>query len=165
VLRPRAIYGHGDAALLPRLIRAARAGPLPLLRGGEARTNLTYVDEVVRAIELALAAPDGLAGRVFNIAGEAVKLRDVVEQAAAKAGIAVRWRRLPWPLALGAARAIEAVSRLRSGTPEPRVTAYGLGLLAFTHTLDVSAARAALGFEAAISFAEALERTFGRESA
>ena len=165
VLRPRAIYGPGDTALLPRLIRAARAGPLPLLRGGEARTNLTYVDEVVRAIELALAAPDGLAGRVFNIAGEAVKLRDVVEQAAAKAGIAVRWRRLPWPLALGAASAIEAVSRLWPGTPEPRVTAYGLGLLAFTHTLDVSAARAALGFEAAISFAEGLERTFGRESA
>jgi nucleoside-diphosphate-sugar epimerase len=164
VLRPRAIYGPGDTALLPRLIRAAKAGPLPLLRGGEARTNLTYVDDVVRAIEAALAAPDALAGRVFNIAGEAVMLRRVVERAAAATGVAVRWRRLPWPLALGAARAIEDIARLRPGAPEPRVTAYGLGLLAFTHTLDVSAARAALGFEAAVSFEDGLARTFARKT-
>lgn len=159
VLRPRAIYGPGDTALLPRLIRAAKAGPLPLLRGGEARSNLTHVDDVVRAIEMALDAPAGLVGRVFNIAGEAVKLRLVVEQAAARAGIAVRWRQLPWPLALGAARTIEAVARLWPGSSEPPVTAYGLGLLAFTHTLDVSAARAALGFEAAVSFEDGLART------
>lgn len=164
VLRPRAIYGPGDAALLPRLIRAAKAGPLPLLRGGEARTNLTYVDDAVRAIEMALAAPAGLAGRVFNIAGEVVKLSHVVERAADRVGVAVRWRKLPWALALGAARAMEVVARLRPGAPEPRVTAYGLGLLAFTHTLDVSAARAALGFEAALSFEDGLARTFAGET-
>jgi nucleoside-diphosphate-sugar epimerase len=164
VLRPRAIYGPGDAALLPRLIRAAKAGPLPLLRGGEARSNLTYVEDVVRAIEAAIAAPAGLAGRVFNIAGEVQPLRIVVERAAAKAGITVRWRRLPWPLALGAARAMEAVAWLRPGAPEPRVTAYGLGLLAFTHTLDVSAAWSALGFEPAVGFEEGLARTFALEN-
>jgi nucleoside-diphosphate-sugar epimerase len=162
VLRPRAIYGPGDTALLPRLIRAAKAGPLPLLRGGQARSNLTYVDDVVRAIEAALAAPADQSGRVFNIAGEAQPLRLVVERAAAASGIAVRWRTLPWPVALAAARLMETAARLAPRAPEPRVTAYGLGLLAFSHTLDVSAARSALGFEAAVPFEEGLSRTFAR---
>ena len=165
VLRPRAIYGPGDVALLPRLIRAAASGPLPLLRGGEARSNLTYIDDVVRAIEAALAAPDAFAGRVFNIAGEALVLREVVEQAAGAAGIVVRWRNLPWPLAGAAARAVEAAARLMPGAPEPRVTAYGLGLLAFSHTLDTSAARTALGFEPSVGFEEGLARTFAGRGA
>jgi nucleoside-diphosphate-sugar epimerase len=163
VLRPRAIYGPGDTALLPRLVRAAGSGALPLLRGGKARTNLTYIDDVVRAIELALAASAQLAGRVFNIAGEAQPVCSIAERAAAKVGIMVKWRPLPWPLAFGAARIAETVARLSPGSPEPRITAYGLGILAFTQTLDVSAARRQLGFEAGVSFEQGLSRTFDPE--
>ncbi|MDQ6434278.1 NAD(P)-dependent oxidoreductase [Mesorhizobium sp. LHD-90] len=62
VLRPRAIYGAGDTALLPRLIRAARQGSLPLMRGGLARTNLTHVEDVARAIELAVEPQEVVLG-------------------------------------------------------------------------------------------------------
>jgi nucleoside-diphosphate-sugar epimerase len=161
ILRPRAIYGPGDKALLPRLIRAAGRGLLPLLRGGFARTNLTYVEDAARAVEAALHAPPTLSGRIYNIAGEEVPLRFVVEQAAARAGINVRWRPVPWPLALAAARLAETVARLTPGRPEPAITAYGLGLLAFTQTLDTSAATADLGFVPKVGFDEGLDLTFG----
>jgi len=163
VLRPRAIYGQGDKALLPRLVRAAQAGPLPLLRGGRACVNLTHVDDACRAILAALAAPAGLRG-VWNIAcQEELPVRAIAEQAAARSGVAGRWRGVPWPLAREAVRLAEWRALLTPGRPEPRITRYGLGLLAFTQTLDVSAARRDLGFAASIAFEEGLRRTFGGE--
>jgi nucleoside-diphosphate-sugar epimerase len=164
VLRPRAIYGPGDNALLPRLVRAASRRALPLLRGGQARTNLTHVDDATAAIMAALDAPASLSGRIYHIAGEVQPIRSIVEKASAMAGIQVRWRKMPWPAAFAATRVAEAVARMLPGNPEPVVTAYGLGILAFTQTLDTSAARRDLGFGACTSFADGLARTFGETS-
>jgi nucleoside-diphosphate-sugar epimerase len=69
ILRPRGLYGKGDMALLPRLLRAAQSGPLPLIRDGTAETDLTHVEDVVDAAIAALDAPESLATRVFNISG------------------------------------------------------------------------------------------------
>jgi nucleoside-diphosphate-sugar epimerase len=161
VLRPRAIYGRGDKALLPRLVRAAKFGPLPLLRGGRAVVNLTHVDDSCRAILAALAAPPGLRG-VWNIScEEELPVRAIAESAAARSGVAVRWRSVPWPLAREAVRLSEWRALLTPGRPEPPITRYGLGLLAFSQTLDVSAAKRDLGFAAAIGFEEGLRLTFG----
>ena len=165
VLRPRAIYGRGDVALLPRLIRAAETGALPLLRGGRARTNLTHVDDVVEAILAACADRPDLGGEIFNIAGnEELRVQEIVEEAAGRAGIRVRWRPVPWIVALAAARASEALALLRPGAPEPRVTVHGLSAFAFSQTLDGSKARAWLGFAPKVAFAEGLERTFRQDT-
>ncbi|MFN7163341.1 MAG: NAD-dependent epimerase/dehydratase family protein [Hyphomonas sp.] len=162
ILRPRGIYGAGDTALLPRLLRAAESGPLPLIREGRAETDLTHVDDVVGAVLAALSAPQGLAWRVFNISGgEALPVRRIAEMAGTCAGVPVRWRSMPSALVFAAARALEAAARLHPGRPEPRITAYGAGLFAFTQTLDLSAARAHLGWTPKISFDEGLARTFG----
>ena len=163
ILRPRAIYGAGDAALLPRLIRAAEAGPLPLLRGGRAVTQLTHVDDVTEAIARALAAPPQADGRIYHITGpETLPLTDIIAEACSRAGVRLRWRAVPWPLASAAAGMAEALAHLRPGRPEPRITRYGLGLLAFSQVLDTAAAARDLGFVPRISFAEGLDETFGR---
>lgn len=162
VLRPRGLYGAGDMALLPRLLRAARAGPLPLVRDGRAETDLTYIDDAVEAVCAALTAPGGLAQRVFNISGgEPLPVRRIAEAAGARAGLTVRWRTMPSGLVIGAARALELAARLHPRQPEPRVTAYGAGLFAFTQTLDLTAARTYLGWTPRIAFEDGLARTFG----
>lgn len=162
ILRPRGIYGAGDTALLPRLLRAARAGPLPLIRGGAAETDLTHVDDVVNAVLAALDAPTGLASRVFNISGgEPVAVRRIAERAGARAGVSVRWRTMPSALVFAAARTLEAAAHLHPRKREPRITAYGAGLFAFTQTLDLAAARTHLGWSPRIAFEEGLARTFG----
>jgi len=161
ILRPRGIYGKGDTALLPRLIRAAETRRLLLLRQGQAVTDITHVDDVVSAIVQAIEAPARFSGRTYNVSGgEPVKVRDIIVRAAEAAGVAARFRPVPVLLALGAARLAESLARLSPAQPEPVITAYGVGVLAFSQTLDLSAARNDLGYRPRIGFAEGLQRTF-----
>ena len=159
ILRPRGLFGPGDTALLPRLVRAARRGPLPLLRGGEAVTDLTFVDDVVAAIVAALNAGPEVTGMTINISGgEPQTIRHIAELAAHHAGVAVRWRAMPLGPTLFGVRAIEAIAAMLPSRPEPVVTAYSLGVLAFSQTLDISRAKALLGWQPRIGFAEGLSR-------
>lgn len=159
ILRPRGIYGSGDVALFPRLLRAARHGPLPLLRGGRARTDLTHVDDVVAAIFAAIETSSTLPAMAINVSGgEALPIRHIVEAACARAGIPVRWRALPTALAFGGVRLMEALSATLPGRPEPVATAYSLGVLAYTQTLDISRAKSVLNWTPKISLAEGLAR-------
>lgn len=158
VLRPRGIYGSGDRALLPRLVRAMAAGPLPLMRQGRAGTDLTHVDDVIAAIHAALATP-GAGGRIYNISGGvALPIRRVVEQVAARAAQPLRWRPVPVPVVMSAARLMEWRAALTGR--EPRITRYGAGLFAFTQTLDISRAARDLGWQPRIGLDEGLRRTF-----
>jgi len=165
VLRPRALYGPGDTALLPRLLRAAQGGSLPLLRGGNALTNLTHVDDAVEAILAAGRAGPKVGGEVFNVAGsEVLRLTDVVDRVAERAGLKISWRRVPWTAALALARLSESLARLKPGMPEPAVTVHGLTAFAFSQTLDTSKARNLLGFVPQVLFEDGLERTLGAEA-
>ncbi len=166
ILRPRGLYGAGDTSLVPRLLAAARTRPLPLMNEGRAATDLTHVDDVVAAIVAALNAPARPTQRVFNISGGvALNVRAVAEAAAAKAGIALRWRPAPVALVLAYARASEALCAALPHRPEPPITAYGAGLFAYTQTLDIDAAAKHLGWTPRISFDEGLDRTFARRAA
>jgi nucleoside-diphosphate-sugar epimerase len=163
VLRPRGIYGAGDRALLPRLLQVARQRPLPLFRDGQARIDLTHIDDVVDAILAALFAGDAAEGQIFNISGgEVVPVRRITEAACARAGVHPRWRKMPLLPAMLAAALAETVAQLLPGRPEPPVTRYGLGLFAYAQSLDVSKAGRILGWVPKVSFEEGLDRTFGK---
>ena len=56
ILRPGAVYGPGDRAMLP-LFALARRGFLPLVGRATAAYTFVYVDDLVRAIAAALDAP------------------------------------------------------------------------------------------------------------
>ncbi len=159
VLRPRGIYGRGDTALLPRLVRAASRGPLPLLRDGQAITGLTHVDDVVEAIVAAIDSGDTASGLALNISGEARRVRDIAESACARHGISARWRPLPTGLAFAGARLMEALCAALPGRPEPIATVYSLGLFAYSQTLDTSRAADLLGWRPRVGFDEGLVRT------
>jgi nucleoside-diphosphate-sugar epimerase len=161
ILRPRGIYGEGDTSLLPRLVRVARAGPLPLFRGGVAQTDITHVEDVVSAIIAALDAPAALNGEIFNISsGEPLPLSAIVERACASAGVVPRWQAMPVQPALIAARFLETVCRFMPGYPEPRVTTYSLGILAYSQTLDITKAAQMLNWKPRVNFDKGIARTF-----
>ncbi|MBL8579069.1 MAG: NAD(P)-dependent oxidoreductase [Mesorhizobium sp.] len=161
VVRPRGIYGHGDVALLPRLLRAVGRGPLPLFRGGRAVIDLTHVDDVAAAILAILRSPSEAGGKTYNVSGgEPIPVREIVEQAAARIGLDVRWRPVPWPVARFAIRGLEWWHKAFRPTVEPYVTEYSAALMAFSQTLDIGAIAKDAGWRPAISFAEGLERTF-----
>jgi nucleoside-diphosphate-sugar epimerase len=160
ILRPRGIYGAGDTALMPRLLRVARRRALPLMRGGRAATDLTHVDDVVDALIVAANAGK-VSQRLFNVSGGvALNVREVIERVGERAGVSVRWRSTPAPVVLGAVRLIEGLAKIAPGRPEPLTTAYSVALLAYTQTLDIGAAKAVLGWTPRIGFEEGLTRTF-----
>lgn len=166
VVRPRGIYGKGDRALLPRLLRAAKRGPVPSFRGGRSVIDLTHVADVVEAIAGILSRGSKAKGATYNVSGgEAVSIRDIVTGAAKFSGVDVRWREIPWPLAIAAIRGIEKFHKTFRPAVEPVVTAYSAGLLAFSQTLDLSAIRDEIGWRPRVGFSEGLYRTFSGNEA
>ncbi|WP_313529367.1 NAD(P)-dependent oxidoreductase [Shinella sp.] len=159
-LRPRGIYGAGEETLLPRLIAAARRGPLPLLRSGAAAIDLTHVNDVVAAIETALNAGPAVEGKTFNISGgEMVLVRDLVERVCSALAVPLRWNPVPFYPALLLARLSEIASLARPVPKEPAVTPYTLGLFAFRQSLDISKAHRMLGWQPRISLEAGLAMT------
>lgn len=163
LLRPRGLYGPGDRTLLPRLLQVARQRPLPLFRDGQARIDLTYIDDVVDAVLAALSVGSIAEGQIFNVSGgEVVPVRRIAEAACARAGVQPRWRKMPlWPAML-AAGLTETAAQLLHGRPEPPVTRYGLGLFAYAQSLDIAKAHRIIGWTPKVSFEEGLDRTFGK---
>lgn len=157
ILRPKAIFGPGDAALLPRLIRAAQAKRLPQIGDGRNQVDLTYIDNVVAALVLALDAPRAV-GKTYTITNdEHVLLWDMIRTVLRANGLSNELRRVPIRAALAAAAAMEARATLTG--IEPLLTRYTAAILGRTQTYDISAAKRDLGYAPSVSVAEGVRRT------
>ena len=158
ILRPRGIFGVGDTALMPRLERVARRGRFPLLRGGRALVDITHVDNVAHAAMLAADAPLAAPAACYNITnGEPCAIGDILSAVLRPLFPGCRFTPLPYPPLHGAARLMETGARLlRLG--EPPLTAYGVGLMAFSQTLDISRARRDLGYSPPVPLQEGIDR-------
>ncbi len=162
ILRPRAIFGPGDNALFPRLLRANTEQGIPMIGGGNALLDLTYVGNVVDAMLLGCNAPEPALGRCYNITnGEPVIFREVVAELLDLLGIPLRARALPYAAAYGAAGLMEAAHRLLKRRGEPVLTRYTVGVLARSQTLDITEASERLGYVPRIAMQEGM-RLFAR---
>jgi nucleoside-diphosphate-sugar epimerase len=159
ILRPRAVFGPGDRAIVPRLIAVAERGFFPLPAQGRAWTDVTYVGNVVTAVVAALHAPNTLAGRAFNITNnEPIQVSDLLARLFEALGVKARMVPIPRGLLLGLASGNEWFNaHFRPGS-EPRITLYGAGLLSFSQTLSIAAAQKDLAYAPAISLSEGLAR-------
>ncbi|WP_420860523.1 NAD-dependent epimerase/dehydratase family protein [Algirhabdus cladophorae] len=165
ILRPRGLYGQGDTTLLPRLLHAAKTGALPLFRGGQPQTDITHISDVVSAIACILDAPGAAANRIFNISGgDPQPITEIVERACAYHNIAPVWKTVPLGPALAFTRLAETIARLRPNRPEPRATAYGLGIFAYTQTLDLTAITRALPWQPQLDLTAGLAHSFGQDT-
>jgi nucleoside-diphosphate-sugar epimerase len=158
-LRPRAVFGEGDRAIVPRVLAVARRGRFPLIDGGASLIDVTYVGNVVSAIETALSTPRENCGRAYNITnGEPMAVRELLTKLFGALGVKVRYVPLPRPVAFTVARVSEAIAALRPNGGEPRLTRYGIALLTYSMTLDIGAARSRLGYTPSVSVDEGLKR-------
>ncbi len=158
-IRPRAIFGEGDNAILPRLMSRLASGRLRVIGDGQNITDLTYVENVVDALLLCAETPETLLGRKYNITnGEPLPLWGLIRQVCAALGYEYPRRSIPYPAAMSTATVLEAISRILPGQPEPLLTRYMVGVLAKSTTLDISAARRDLGYVPRVSVQEGFER-------
>lgn len=144
ILRPHAVYGSGDPTLLPRVLSAVRGNRLIAVGDGTQRISLTSVTNLAAAC---LLAADTDAHGVFNISdAQPVLLADALRDILAARAIPARVQFVPlavaWPLACAA----EATHTLLRRRTPPRLTRYAVTHLAHERTLDITAARTALGY-------------------
>jgi nucleoside-diphosphate-sugar epimerase len=158
-IRPRAIFGEGDNAILPRLIDRLQRGRLAVIGDGKTITDLTYIDNVVDALLLCIESPGATLGRKYNITNdEPLELWALIRKLCQALNYEYPRRSIPYPLALGLSGLLEAICQLLPGRPEPALTRYMVGVLAKSTTLDVSAARRDLGYQPRISVDEGFQR-------
>ena len=159
ILRPRAVFGEGDRAIFPRLIARARKGLFPLVDGGNALIDVTHIDSLVQAVTRSVEADIANDACCFNITnGEPMRVRELLQHLFGSLRMPVRYARLPRPLAMSLAGLIEQVATVWPGHPEPVVSRYTLGVLSYSQTLDISAARNTLGFVPQMGVVAGIER-------
>lgn len=158
MLRPRAVFGPWDMTLMPRLLRVMQRGAVPLMRGGQALLDLTYIDNLTDALWLTLTQPLARPCSLYNLSnGEPMPFATLLGHVAAGCDLPLRTRRLPWPLVSTLARLLETRARLGIGG-EPLITRYSAGVLAFSQTLDSAAIRRELGWRPRVTVEEGIRR-------
>jgi len=160
VVRPRFVWGVGDATLLPAMVEMVRSGKFRWIGGGGHRTDVTHVDNVVEG--LLQAAEKGRAGDAYFVTdGEPVVFRDFVSDLLATQGVDAPEASLPAPLARAAARVIEAVWRATGRDNTPPLTRFVVWVSSQECTLDISKARLELGYAPVKSRAEGMTELRG----
>ena len=157
ILRPKAIFGPWDQTLMPRILRVIKEGAVPLIRGGNAMLDVTYVDNLVDAILLSLAKELKNPVAIYNVTnGEPQKLTDLFNALSTEFRLPLKTKKLPWWLVKTLATVLEGWAKIVSGK-EPKITCYGAGVLTFSQTLDISAIQKDLGYQPKIKFMDAIK--------
>lgn len=158
IVRARAVFGRGDQSLMPRLLRAYDQGRLRQVGGGSNAVDLTYLDNLVYG--LLLAIDRGESGSVCTVTGEQpVLVWETIRQILNETGRTRPLRRVPYPLAYAAGFVSESLHRLFRKPGEPAWTRYAAGLLAKNQTFSPESARVILGYRPIVSMKEGICRT------
>jgi nucleoside-diphosphate-sugar epimerase len=158
IVRPRAVFGPGDRVLLPRVLRAARAGRLPLIRrpgGKPVIGDLIYIETLSHY--LAAVAERGVSGSLNLTNAEPVDLQAFLLELLARLGYPAPRRHVRLGVAMALAGAAEWVSATFLGYREPPVTRFGVSVFATSKTFDVRRCLEMLG-PPPVSLAEGVER-------
>jgi nucleoside-diphosphate-sugar epimerase len=147
-LRPRAVIGPHDTVLLPRLLRAAAKGVMPLPGMGRALIEPSDARDIAAAFIAAEARAEQVSGQVFNLSGGIpLALADLAAHTFDRLNRKVRLVPLPARAVLALARLAEGLARLKPNSPEPAITAYSAMALGWSQTFDLTAAREKLGWQ------------------
>lgn len=158
-VRPHLVWGPGDTQLVGRILDRARRGRLPLLDGGRALIDSTYVDNAATGIVAALHRADIAHGRAFVITnGEPRPVGELLAGICLASGVRPpRWS-LPAGVARAAGSVIERAWALRPGEDEPPMTRFLAEQLSTAHWFDQRETREALAWAPSVSIDEGLRR-------
>lgn len=146
ILRPRAIIGAGDTVLMPRILRLAERGVLPVLeprRGPRVVVDLTDVGTVAHYVLEAVARRASGTYHLTN--AEPVELYPFALDLLDRLGVRARTVRIDPRVLRAAAGAAERMSARFGGYAEPPITCFGVSVLSRSKTFDVTRALADLG--------------------
>ncbi|PBB25260.1 MULTISPECIES: NAD-dependent epimerase/dehydratase family protein [unclassified Mesorhizobium] len=156
VVRPRFIWGRDDSTALPMLVQAAQSRQMAWIDGGRYLTSSTHIVNACHGIDLALSR--GRSGEIYFLTdGEPRPFRELVSGILKTQGIIPPSKEVSSWVVRGVAYVGEGMSRLSGGRIKPPVTRQDLATMAVEVTLNISKARAELGYAPQISIEEGFE--------
>ncbi|CFU83494.1 putative dehydrogenase [Yersinia pseudotuberculosis] len=140
ILRPCAVFGPGDQLLFPPLLDAASRHGLPLLISEvPARGELMHIDVLCDYLLKAAIKPE--LRPFYNLSNaEPIEINEFLIDVLSKLGLPAPKREVRVATAMLIAGIIEGTYRLLRIKSEPSITRFGVGVLGYSKTLDVSAA-------------------------
>ncbi|MBL7814240.1 MAG: NAD-dependent epimerase/dehydratase family protein [Saprospiraceae bacterium] len=157
IFRPRALVGRGDTVIIPRVLHAYHTQRLRIVGDGKNMADFTSVANLCHAAMLAMEAGEPCNGQIFNITdGEPQVLWDFIRFLLQKKGLNDQLKRVPYPLAYGVAWLQERFNTWFKPEVEPALTCYGIGILTYSLTMDISKARDLLGYQPLMNPRESL---------
>ena len=147
-IRPRLVLGRGDLQVLPRLVRMNQAGRLIRIGAGNKLIDATSIENLLQAIELCLTCGHQALGQIYNISNGAPTTFGHIAETTLKAlGQTPRWRQIPYPAAMLAAKVTEGWAKLRRQQNEPALLPLAVGVATHAMTLNIEKARVKLGYQ------------------
>jgi nucleoside-diphosphate-sugar epimerase len=148
IFRPRAIVGRGDTVIIPRVLKAYEMGKLRIVGDGKNVADFTSVSNLCHAAILAMNADERCNGEIFNITdGDPQNLWEFIGFLLEKMNLNTHLKKIPYPLAYSVAFLQEKFNSIFKPNIEPALTRYGIGILKYSLTMDISKAKQLLGYE------------------
>lgn len=161
-LRPRLIWGPGDAQILPRLVERAKAGRLRFVGDGENRIDTTYIENAAQAHFDAfdhLAPGAACAGKAYFVSnGDPRTTRETINALLAAAGAPLVDKTIPFRLAYAIGVACEALWTVLPLKGEPPMTRFLAEQLSTSHWYSMAPATRDFGYVPRVTFDEGLRR-------
>jgi 2-alkyl-3-oxoalkanoate reductase len=158
-VRPHIVWGPGDTQLVARIVDRARRGRLPLLNGGTALIDTTYIDNAATAIRAAHDRAPDAHGRAYVVTnGEPRPVGDILAGICLAAGVLPPRRSIPAWLGRIAGSAIERIWAIAPGADEPPMTRFLAEQLSTAHWFDQRDTRRDLAWSPTVSIDEGLRR-------
>jgi nucleoside-diphosphate-sugar epimerase len=124
ILRPSAVYGPGDWKWTYQMARRLEVSAWPLVNRGRAVLTPVYIDNLTRAVELALDA-DNADGRAYNITdGVTVSWLELCVRMAGALGVPLQVKSYPVLIAYPVGLVSEAAGTLFNSGRGPTLTRY-----------------------------------------
>jgi nucleoside-diphosphate-sugar epimerase len=163
IVRPATVYGPGSDDVVGEMARAMRGRQMLLVGGGRANAGLSYVENVVDAVVLALASERAL-GQAFNVTdGLDITWKRFLGDVADGLGYAQPRLSMPYGVAYGIGSTLEYGYRVLRGitglSTRPLLSRQAVQVLGRNQDFSNRKAREVLGWEPRVSYAAGLEAT------
>lgn len=156
VIRPGYIWGAGDRAIMPRLIKGIKQRRVGVIEGGENLMNLSHVDNVVLGIRLAVTSNTAI-GQAYNITdGSKVTTRRFLEDLIAILGIDYRLTSFPYVPAYIFAYACELYAKFRRYKVKPILTRYTVRMAKYDQAFNISKAMYQIGYKPKVQYKDGM---------
>jgi nucleoside-diphosphate-sugar epimerase len=156
ILRFGNIWGPGDRNVLPFVVNGLRGRWLRIEGDGDNILSLTFIDNAVKAIILALENPCA-GGKIYNVTdGTRITSKKFIEDIIEVLGIKYKLRNIPYPLLYSMAYFLERYYLFARRQTKPPLTRFAARILKYQASFDISRAINELQYHPRVSYKEAL---------